>query len=260
MRLLRLLPLLSLLPLLLYSSCGTKRQTDSNADDPIATISAAEKVMQQLEVNRFTAEWMDARASLDLDSPEMSVGGTAYIRMQKDKKIWMSVKKFGFEAARALITPDSFFVINRLTNEYTAEPLGYVEEKYKIPARFDLLQEIILGNPIFLDRNLELNNDEDTYRLSGNSGRWASDYYINAETFKLNSMRLKERAENRVLNVFMDDYELTENGQSFADKRAVEIESTETGLAKITLDFSKLTFNEEVSMPFVVPRKFDRGK
>lgn len=252
---------LSLLILvLLWSSCGTKRKTDTNNGNDAVTISAAEKVMQQMEANRFTAEWVDARANMKVESPQMNVGGTAYIRLQKDKKIWVSVKKFGFEAARALITPDSFYVIDRLNNEFTAEPLSYVQEKYKLPARFDLLQEIILGNPIFFDRNLEVSNTENAYQLSGSSGRYVSDYYLDGTSFRLNSMRLKERATERVLNVIMDNYEETSTGQAFAARRSIEIESPTDGLARVEMDFSKITFNEPVAMPFSIPRKFDRGR
>lgn len=244
-----------LFAVLLLASCGTRKKNTNSGDD-IAQLTAAEQVMQKLEGNHFSADWMDARASMKLESPQLNASGTAYIRLEKDKRLWVSVKKFGFEAARALITPDSFYVINRLSNEYSADPLTYVTDRFGIPARFDLLQEIVLGNPVFFDRNLELVDNADAYKLNGEDSRWVSNYYVNKETYLLNSMRLKQRAENQEVSVFMDDYQATELGKPFAVKRFVEINSPKTGLAKIKMDFTKVAFNEEVSMPFNVPAKF----
>lgn len=252
--------LLLLSTILLVAGCSPKVTTNPDARLDVKAITASELLVKKVELNRFTANWVDAKANIKLESSAMNVGGTAFIRLEKDRRLWVSVKKFGFEAARVLITPDSFFVINRLSNEFTAEPLSYVEEKYNIPARFDLLQEIVLGNAVFLDRQLKLATKDDVHELKGTNGRYLSAYYVDAFTYRLNSMRLKERAADREVNIFMDDYQDTDTGVTFAMKRALEMESPTTGLAKVELEFSKVSFNEEVGMPFSVPGRFERGE
>jgi len=256
----RLLPLICC-ALFLASACTPKAKPTGAGDDGV-TLSASEQVMRELIENQFSTEWMDARASIKLDSRDFNVGGTAFIRLERDKRLWVSVKKFGFEAARALVTPDSFFVLNRLQNEYTAEPLSYIEEKYKMPARFDLLQQVVLGNPIFMDRNLELENTSDgQYHLSGKNNRWESDYWLGQSDFVLRRMRLREPPDNRVLQVFMDDIRAAEGREaSFSHTREVEIESPSTGLARIELSFNRLSFSGPVEMPYSVPARFKRSK
>lgn len=244
-----------LLPFLLFSllvsACKPKKDTGTPAGDGISTLSEAELIARRMADARFVTDWMDARANLRLESPEMNVSGNAYLRLEKDKRIWVSVKKFGFEAARALITPDSFFVINRLQGEYTAEPLSYVERTYKIPARFDLLQNIILGNPIILSRNLAVETTvENQYHLSAQDSRWASDYWANTSTFYLEQMKLREITENRILQIFMDDFQETGGNRPFPFGREIEIESPATGLARIKLDFTRIELAGPVDMPF----------
>ncbi|MEM9836024.1 MAG: DUF4292 domain-containing protein [Bacteroidota bacterium] len=254
----RYLPFLFLL--LLVAACKPKTPQSTASGSGVSVLSETELVMRGLIENQFTAEWIDGRANIKLESPDMNVGGTAYIRLERDKQLWVSVKKFGFEAARALIRPDSFFVINRLQNEYTAEPLSYIEEKYKIPARFPLLQQIVMGNPIFMDRNLDLETEEGSYHLMGENSRWASDYWANQETYFLERMKLQEVAKKQTVQVFMDDFRDVGLNRAFSHQREIEVESPSSGLARIKLNFSKIDFNQPVDMPYNIPSRFQRGE
>lgn len=244
--------------LLFIASCGTKKAekpTDSGIE-----ITAAEQLTRRLIEGQFATNWLDARANVQIESPQMKVGGTAFIRLEKDKRLWVSVKKFGFEAARALITPDSFFVINRLQNEFTAEPLSYIEKTYKMPARFDLLQQVVLGNPIFFDRQLILSEETEGLKLEGKNGRWQSDYWIENTSFLLRRMQLREISADRTLQVFMDDFREVGQQRPFSHQREVEISSPSTGMARISLDFSQASFSGPIEMPFQVPPRFKRTK
>lgn len=243
------------LPFLLFflflSACKSKKEiVATSGGDGITTLSEANLVARSMADARFKADWMDARANIRLESPQMNVSGNAYLRLEKDKRIWVSVKKFGFEAARALITPDSFFVINRLQNEYTAEPISYIQNKYNMPASFDLLQNVVLGNPIIMSRNLEVKTEENQYHLSAKDSRWASDYWANTQTYYLEQMKLREITENRTLHIFMGDFRETGGNRPFPFGREIEIESPSTGLAKVKLDFSRVDLNGPVDMPF----------
>lgn len=203
---------------------------------------------------------MDGRANISLSSKDLNVSGTASIRLERDKKIWFSVKKFGIEAARALITPDSFFVLNRLQNEYTAEPLEYLATKYKIPARFDLLQHAILGNAVFLGPKLELGNSPTELQLQGGDSRWAVQYWLSRDQVLLTKMELKESAQARSLEVSVGDYRPVGLGRDFPFSRSININSTATGTASIDLNFTDATFTGPLDMPYSVPPRFERSK
>ena len=79
----------------------------------------------------------------------------AFIRLQKDKIIWISINALlGFEAFRAVITPDSVKVLNKLDKVYQLRSVGYLQNISHLPFDFHTLQSIVLGNPIYLDSNI----------------------------------------------------------------------------------------------------------
>lgn len=239
--------------LLLFASACSKRVVDTASADKVkpAKKLRVAQVLQAIADNSATTEWLDAKARVKLESEQLNIGGTATIRLHRDKAIWMSVKKFGFEGARALIRPDSFFLYNRLNNEYTAEPLSYIEEKYKIPARFDLLQEVVMGNPVFFTDDLRLQADGNNLRLSGHDERFVTDYRIMAGTYRLSAMELQEVDQNRKLLVTNEDYqEVSGLAQPFAFVRDVAVDGGSAGKARMEMSFSSVAVGQPVSMPF----------
>lgn len=249
----RTLLLLAFAVLTLASACNKKIIGGKDGRDGLSIASKAGKVIRGLEDNNFDTEYLEGSARVKLESRDLNIGGTAIIRLHKDKAIWMSVKKFGFEGARALIRPDSFFVINRLNGDYTAEPLSYIEAKYKIPARFDLLQEIILGNAVFFTRNLKLQTEGETYTLYGQDGRFATKHVVNGRGFKLMEMTLNELAQGRSLKINNADFRKApgkEDAPDFAFERTVRIDAEATGPAKLDLTFNRLKFSGPLAMPF----------
>jgi hypothetical protein len=248
----RTLFLLSVLTVFLAAACN-KKVVGTDGKDGLTTTSKASRIIKELEDNAFDTEYLEGRANVKLESSQLNIGGNATIRLHKDQAIWISVKKFGFEGARALIRPDSFFVLNRLNGDYTAEPLRYIEEKYQIPARFDLLQEIVLGNAVFFNRNLDLAQNGDIYTLDGRDQRYATRHTVDGRGFQLLGMELIELAQNRQLIIRNADFRPApgkEDQPDFAFTRTVEIDADATGPAKLDLSFSSLSFSGPLAMPF----------
>ena len=244
--------LLALLAILTLSNCNRKTAGPATDDTTVNTGRLRlPQVLRAIDENRAAPEWMNAKAKVDVESEKFSIGGTAYIRIHRDEAIWMSVRKFGLEGARALIRPDSFFLYNRLEGEYIAEPLSYVEEKYKIPARFDLLQEIFFGNGVFLTDDLELGRAEGSIQLTGRSPDFAVDYRYDPATFQLSSMELQELGQSRALNVSNAEYGSVEGlPVTFAKRRRVLVDGASEGTGLMDLEFTDLSFSGPVDMPF----------
>ncbi|MEL6668064.1 MAG: DUF4292 domain-containing protein [Bacteroidota bacterium] len=249
--------LLLLSSLTLITACKPKPTATDNGNS-MTTITEADRVMQRMVEAQNAVDWLDARARVRIESPAMNVGGTAFLRLKKDEWVWMSIKKFGFEAARAMVTPDSFYLINRLENTYSIEPLSYLEERYKMPARFDLLQQMIVGNPIFFDRNLEVEGAEEQFHLYGQNSRWKSDYWIDDNTYILERLQLAEVSSNRKLDVELSDFRAVGLKNDFSHERTVTIEAPGTGTSRVELSINRLTLNEPVEAVFDIPERFTR--
>src|ERR1700759_4755884 len=101
------------------------------ADTTVAVKAVDPKILKlksiksaQLVFNTFSGK---ARTKLNINGETNDV--TLNIRVQRDKKIWVSVTAIaGIEAARAVITPDSIMLINRLQNLYIKQPFSYINK------------------------------------------------------------------------------------------------------------------------------------
>ena len=243
--------LLSLTILFFAAGCSVKSK-GKDGRDGLSRANKATKVIRGLEDNRFTAPYFEGKARVKVESQQFNIGGTAVIRVEQDKAIWVSVKKFGFEGARALVRPDSFFVVNRLNGDYTAEPLSFIEEKYKIPARFDLLQEMVMGNAVFFSRDLSLETEGETFVLDGKDSRFATRHIVDARGYQLQEMQLTELAQNRKLSIKNQNFQQVEgltDQSDFAYDRVITVDAGEQS-GKFELNFSRLSFNGPLAMPF----------
>ncbi len=245
----------------LASSCGTRKQ--AGPTEVLTGKMSADELIKRAARSQFTAQWMDATAKIDLESPSRDISGTASIKIERDKRIWVSVRKFGFEGARALITPDSVFIINRLENEYTAEKLSYLEKEYKLPARFDLLQQILLGNPVYFERKFDVQEQDDAYELRGiDGGRYRTGYFFDKESYQTRRFTINEPAEKRMVEVLLTNYRdsgIPAAGGQFSYDRQINIVSEESGKARVMLEFKDVTFNQPTEMIFEVPDRYKKA-
>ncbi|NJC27266.1 DUF4292 domain-containing protein [Neolewinella antarctica] len=236
---------------LVTSGCGARKGAGKTGGAGTASKAKASQVIKAMEQNAFTTQYMEGSARIKLASEKLNISGTATIRLERDKAIWMSVKKFGLEGARALIRPDSFFVYNRLNGDYTAEPLSYITEKYKVPARFDLLQEIVLGNAVFFTRNLDLKTVDGYYELRGADTRYVTDYVVAAGNYQLQRMSLAEKGTDRRVSITNADFKAVPRGKgAFAYERKVMVDSEDSGEASVELDFNRIELGGPFAMPF----------
>lgn len=77
----------------------------------------------------------------------LNMGFKGEFRMKKGQKIWGSFRKFGFEAVKLMITPDSIFLINNLQSSYAAESIKSFDKFSSIPLEFEDIEQMLLGGP-----------------------------------------------------------------------------------------------------------------
>ena len=81
---------------------------------------------------------------------------TAYLRIQKDSVIWISVQTIIGEAFRILITSDSVKMISKFgkTKGLILRSVGYLQEAAGVPFDFKTMQDLLIGNPVYLNSNI----------------------------------------------------------------------------------------------------------
>lgn len=243
--------ILIILAALLLHACGGskkmgKEKIKMNADG----------LSSLLKMGGVQADWLSAKAKINYDDGSFSIGASSTIKMKKDDFIWISVKKFGFEAGRALIRPDSVFVINRLERTYTAEGLDYLEKSFNLPADFNTVQQMLLGNAVvLLDAPFEMQKASNSYHLFHENGVMKNHYYLNNTDLSLSKMEINDTQANRALSIDYAGYKEV-NDQNFSYLRDIGVCEDRHGNMDVKIEFTSVQLNEPVEAKFSIPPSY----
>jgi hypothetical protein len=224
---------------------------------PASTYSAAD-ILKKLDKNNLNFGRLGAEADMDYEGKPMNVSASSLVRFRKDSLIWMNVKKLGFNVVRAQITRDSVFVINYIQGNYMRRSFQYLEEKLQLPVNFDMVQKMLLGQPIFMTPKDKLKVSFDKaaaggqWVLTGDDARWHTEYRLSAADFSLQTMILEQPAEKRSFKMTCSNYDGLKGDSKFAYSRTLNMESPQMGVAKLVVETAKPV---EVDLP--KPMKFD---
>jgi hypothetical protein len=255
--------------ILLTSACKTAKKTPPTAP-PTAPVNAPlsiTTVLEKMKTNYIDFERLNGDVSVDYKGKPMNISVSSAVRWRRDSVIWMNVKKMGFAVARVQVTSDSVFVINYIQDNYVAKNISYVEKNFGVPLDFAILQDILLGNPVFLtDKTkliLEKPNEGDVI-LRGADTRWKATYRLDATSFLIKEMIFEEPAAKRTLKISYKNYAILQvpnhAQKNFSYLRTIEMESAQTG--KVTVDLDVDAESIEVNVPknirFEIPSNYQR--
>jgi Domain of unknown function (DUF4292) len=252
-----------LLSLILISlpSCKTAR----NASTVKLKNKSSKFILKKLANQRFEADWLSAKLRITYSDDYQTRKLTANIRMRKDSVIWMNVKKISVEAARIKITPDSIYAIDRLNKEYFIKDLSFLEKEYGLPARekgpsnFEVLQEVIFGNPVFFDgAGLKTSVLTSEYQLKSENDDFSSQYLINGISFLLAQMAFEEKHSKQNLTISFERSAETEEYPNFSYFRNFNLYSDSLGDVTVKVKFSKLEINKPKAIRFEIPSHYKK--
>lgn len=222
------------------------------------TIIFIRNVYDNILKNRIDFSTFSSKIEVDYIDADGKKNVTAHVRMKKDSIIWISLRAalLGIEGLRVYITPDSVKVLDKQNNTYSARSVEYLQEVTALPLDLPTLQDLLIGNPVFLDTNFVSYSEGE----NGLSLLSIGSFFKNLFTVKKPSMlpetsKLDDLDElrNRTCHLSYSDYE-NKKGVSFATKRQVSV--AEKKKIDIKLDFKQYDFNETLSFPFPIPKNY----
>jgi len=203
----------------------------------------------------FNTLALKGKANLNVNGDENNV--TMLIRIQKDQKIWVSITAIaGIEVARAVITPDSLFLLNRLQKTYTKKPFTYVNDFTNKQINFGLLQAILAGNtiPDFMIEKSDLAQENGVWVLSGNADDLAYRVLFNT-LLKVTETTLNDAKSAQALKVVYGNYTPIKNALFPSNLKINSMSGDKT--INIELEFNKIETDVPVEFPFTVPKNFE---
>ena len=255
-------------------SCHTTKKIINKAIAPkdstvtiVTTHSAADSLIQikntmtslkshYIDFNTFNAkikvEYEDNKGK----KPDL----TSIVRIVKDSAIWISLSAtiLNIEVYRMLITRDSVFLMNIQDKEIQFRSMDYLQDVTDIPFDYKTLQDLLIGNPIFMDSNVV------SYKRMGDQVlvATAGSFFKNLLTLSIDDYLLLHSklddvdvARNRTADITYSDFEKN-NEIDFSPYR--EITVSEKNKLNVRLNFKRYEFNKELSVSFHIPKNYKR--
>lgn len=105
-----------------------------------------EAIRQAVQSQTDTLNAFEGDVRMNIDSPMRDGRFRATLRQQRADSLWMNVRgPLGINAARMLVTPDSFYVHNRIENELSVGPVAAMQRVLPLPVSSELLFQNLLG-------------------------------------------------------------------------------------------------------------------
>lgn len=257
-----------LLLLAFFSSCRSKKAVVTATTSPGASVPAivtqpaesantvkedriAALKNKQASFKTFSGK---AKAALSIGSNSNDV--TMNIRIQNNQAIWVSVTAIaGLEVARALITPDSVRVINRLENEYIKKPFSYLYEFTNNKINFATLQSVLVGNaiPEFITETTEVTINRSQAALKSNIGSMIYNLMLNDQN-KVVQANLSDASAGQSLLVTYGDFQPV--AQQQVPHFIVMKSQAKSKNISLDLRFTKIELDVPVDIPFRVPDRY----
>ncbi len=263
--------------LVLASSCRSKKTIANkpiNAPTSIigTGISSSDSLSRAMQIADAPIQWFGAKISVDSDINNQINSFSANLRIKKDSAIWISISPaLGIEVARVLITPDSLKFINRINGTYFKGDFKYLNELLQIEVNFKMIQAILLGN-VYLHYSIEqyIRDRENTELVLSTLKKRRIRRDIDLEIPQILTQEIWfSSIQNKIVRMEMQDYrpvrKFTVNYLQFekVDDLSMPNKLIITAQAdkhvKIDLEYSRMTINKELNLPFNIPENYVPG-
>jgi len=196
------------------------------------------------------------RAKLHFEGGGQSHDFAASIRMEQGKSIWISATALlNLEIARVLITPDSIWILNRLSREARVLAFSQINLLLPLPADFGSLQSLITGAPLQTGHQPMIALDTAGTFVLG----YASPDFVQMLQFSKPDTSLDMQYIAARESTMQCEYksQTMVSGRRFSSQR--ELSLSDRGASyRLSIEFSKAAFNEPVELPFSIPDSYQR--
>lgn len=246
--------------LLLLSACKNRTLRPQTGERPPR--KSAEFLLARLKEKQLKYDWFVGKAKAHFENKDNSVGFMLQIRQQRDSLTWLTFKKVSVEGARMLMRPDSIQILNHQDNEYAATDFASFKTRFAMPLDFESLQQVAVGNPIWLDKiEWKANVEGLQYRLHGHN-RAAStsiELFLNGSDYLIE--KIIAQVGNLQITAEISDYQTVKNeanNTEYALPHRINLtfESPKDGTVKLNIHYNSISLEPPANVRFEVPEHY----
>ncbi len=217
------------------------------------------EIMGKVMRRKINFTTFNSKIKVDYEGVNETQHVTAYMGIKKDSIILIKlVGPLGIVGMQVKITRDSVILVNKVDKWVKKKAISYLKEMSEIPFDFTTLQDLLIGNPIFLDSNI-VSYQSGSYQLSV---LMAGELFKHLVTLDNTSFRILHSKlddidvqRNRTCDITFGNYEY-KNGYYFSAYRKISV--AEKSKLDIYLEFKQYAFNEPLNYSFEVPKNYRR--
>jgi hypothetical protein len=255
---------------LVVTSCRSTRtiQTAINKKDTASVIAMSDPtidsaaIMESIGIKiyngRINFNTFSAKVKLDYsDQSGKNQNASVFIKIHKDSLIWVSLTgALGVEGFRAIIKPDSVWLMDKLEKTYTIKSISSLQELTGLPFDFYAMQDVLLGNPIyFSEKIISFETKGSNLTAVSKGGYFKHSLTIDTVNNQIVQSKLDDIEESRSRTSFMyfRGYTL-QQGRNLSTQRDITV--TEKTSVNVKLDFKQWSFDESQTYPFNIPKTY----
>ncbi len=228
-------------------------------------LSSAQMALMEMQNNQPTFDWMSTRFSGSVlwDGKTHSIAGS--MRIRSDSAIYISIAPIlGIEIARAIITPDSVKLINRLESTYYSGNMKILSARYKADVDYYMLQALLTGNdfPHYQNNDFLMVDDPVFIKLHSperlpNERTGASidqTLSIDPAILRIRTNVMKQNNSDRALRADYRKFDDLNGKMMPSDLKLMFMDGGE--MSHIELTLSRTTLDVPQNMQFSVPSRY----
>lgn len=236
---------------ILFASCVSKKSISG-------TESMSEKQMLHL-INSHNKPftWFNAKASSVFEGGDEYISGKVVLRMKRDSALWVQIKKFEIEAARLLLTPENYTLLNRLEANYEKKPFSAIKSTTGVDIPFADIQELLAGNIILPESIVGFSSNPDTqfYILKGLYKNYSLQYFVEKSSRLIKKIIITDSSQMEATVTYEDFRQLKDN-RLWPFERTIEYKNSPGESVKMKVQFSDVEFDIPREMKFSIPSHY----
>jgi len=239
-----------LLPVVLFSCGALKKVPKVEEEAPAKTA----ELIEFYQGNQLDYSTLSYNAKMDYQSESFSIGFDGTFRMIKDELIWGSFKKFGFEAARLKITPDSLWVLNRFPKEVIVADLSNVQSVTGVPLTFQDIEQLLIGGSFLVDDLVMVNDSTLTQSktIKGEIIEAIHTFNSNMDIYE-SSVTSQKQGD---MQISYDNHQVVKNTK-LAFNRDIKAKNSGTAV-NLSIQTQNIDIDPSFETPFDIPSNYTR--
>ena len=231
---------------IILTSCGIKKTVTKGF---LKSSKNPTEIIEKVNSTNNYPDFLSLKGKLLLVNKDQEIPLKINIKNRKDSVIWVSLSvSLGIEIIRAQITPDSIYFINRTNKTYLIKHSSYIKELINIDLSFYDLQDLITANPKIINKKYKTESVGSQFSLHTDNYN-----YVISNQYRVQKININD--EKNTIEFRFSDFKGANNFPS-----NIFLKNTSQESVEITINYSKVEFNNPKKIAFQIPNRYEKIK